>query len=64
MILYENQCCDCATPAYPCRGESCPNRNVKVYVCDICGQETNTFYDYDGEQLCCDCLLEQFSIIE
>ena len=30
MPKYENHCCDCATPNYPCRGSSCPNRKVLV----------------------------------
>ena len=39
MRVTENRCCDCATDGYPCRGRSCPNRNVVVYYCDHCKDE-------------------------
>ena len=32
MITYENECCGCAVPAYPCMGDACPNRHVH----DVC----------------------------
>lgn len=37
MIIFRNECCNCATPAYPCLGSMCPNRNVPVHKCDECG---------------------------
>ena len=55
MIEYENECCDCAVPAYPCRGPSCPNRRVPHYYCDECGEESTT-YEFDGEELCLECI--------
>ena len=64
MIREENDCCDCAVPGYPCRGESCPLRHVKHYYCDCCKAEVDMqwekLYECDGEQLCIDCLLERF----
>lgn len=63
MNRITNECCDCASPSYPCRGASCPNRNVTRYYCDRCGSESE-LYDYDGEELCQDCLLEEFPRIE
>ena len=62
-VKYENECCDCAVPGYPCRGSSCPLRNVAHYYCDKCGDET-TLYEKDGEQLCADCILKDYSIVE
>ena len=62
-VKYENECCDCAVPGYPCMGSSCPNRNVPHYFCDKCGGET-TLYEKDGEQLCADCVLKDFEIVE
>ena len=61
MIRVENHCCSCATPGYPCLGETCPNRNVEVHYCDRCGEEIEgDIYD-DGEQeLCESCLLERY----
>jgi hypothetical protein len=65
MTRYENHCCDCATGAYPCMGNSCPNRNVEVVYCDKCGCELDAEYEdiYEAngyEDLCADCLLEIF----
>ena len=68
MVRYENECCDCAVPGYPCRGSSCPLRHVKVYSCDCCGADINTDYDslyiLDGEELCKDCVLEKLEKVE
>jgi hypothetical protein len=61
MKKIENHCCDCAVPGYPCRGSSCPNRNVEVYHCDECGCELEEIYDVDGEELCESCLKEKFT---
>lgn len=53
MIRYENHCCDCATPAYPCRGSSCKLRRVPVMYCDNCDTEIED--TIDGEELCEEC---------
>lgn len=63
-VEYEDHCCGCATPGYPCLGYSCPNRNVPVHYCDKCGSEIEEIYDVDGEELCEDCLKELFRRIE
>lgn len=60
MVKYENHCCGCAVPGYPCLGSSCPNRNVPVYYCDKCGDELEEIYDVDGEELCEECLKDVF----
>ena len=62
MVKIENHCCDCAVPGYPCRGSSCPNRNVKVYFCDRCREEIDPdeVYEVDGEDLCEECLKKMF----
>jgi len=60
MVRYEDQCCGCAVPGYPCRGSSCPNRDVPVYYCDKCGEELEEVYEVDGEELCEECLKEKF----
>lgn len=65
MVEYENQCCDCTASGYPCMGKDCRLRNVKVYVCDCCHDEVDKLFEYDtGEQLCVDCLLGRFKIVE
>ena len=63
MVKYENECCSCATPAYPCIGDLCSNRHVKHLYCDKCDDDVDELYDVDGEELCKDCLLEKFEII-
>ena len=60
MIKYENHCCGCAAPGYPCIGRSCPNRHVEVHYCDHCDEELGEIYDVDGEELCEECLKEAF----
>ena len=55
MTRYENQCCDCAVPGYPCRGDLCDLRHVPVFVCDECGRDEERLYVLDGEELCYNC---------
>lgn len=66
MKRIENDCCDCATPAYPCRGESCPLRHVTHYYCDKCGEEMahDEIYMVENEYLCEYCLKEKFKLKE
>ena len=58
MIKYENHCCDCAVPGYPCLGESCELRHVPVYVCDRCEWEIegDVYEDEGYDDLCEECL--------
>lgn len=59
MVRFENQCCSCAVPAYPCLGSSCPNRNVPVLICDKCKDEVEELFWWDDtEQWCIDCIKE------
>ena len=37
MLVERNECCDCATGAYPCLGESCSRRHMPRLACDRCG---------------------------
>lgn len=60
MVRLENHCCDCATPAYPCRGALCPLTSVEVHYCDRCDEELDDIYDVEGEELCEDCLKDMF----
>lgn len=56
VVREENECRDCATPAYPCMGDSCRFRHVKHYYCDECGSDEDTLYILDGEELCIECV--------
>lgn len=60
MKKIENECVHCGMY---CWGSSCPNRNVVRFYCDRCGEET-TLYHYDGEEICEECLLKEFEIVE
>lgn len=64
MKHYEDHCCDCATPGYPCQGASCPRRNVAVYYCDKCDPKCKypleEVYEVDGKDLCEECLKDMF----
>lgn len=58
MRVFENQCCDCAVPGYPCRGLGCPLRRVEVVYCDICGEEVDAYVEYEDRDVCLRCLGE------
>ena len=71
MIRYENHCCGCSVPAYPCIGDRCPNINVPVYYCDFCDNDTYAEYEIDGEHYCEECaetylkeIFEESTILE
>jgi hypothetical protein len=65
MITYENECCECSTPAYPCIGEYCSKRRVPHYYCDLCGEEIfiggmeDQSYEYNECHYHKDCLLSK-----
>lgn len=58
MINYEDECCGCATESYPCLGSSCSQRHVPHMYCDKCEDEVEELYEYDGQQICEDCLIQ------
>ena len=64
MIKYEDECCGCATESYPCLGSACSNRNVPHFYCDKCGEDVEELYKVDGEELCKECLLNNFEKVE
>ncbi len=64
MITYEDECCGCAVPAYPCMGSACPNRNVPHLYCDKRDKEVEKLYKCDGEEICIKFLLAEFEVIE
>lgn len=56
MIKYENECVGCSAGAYPCNEYSCKYSNVPHFYCDDCGLELDYLYDFEGEQLCLECI--------
>ena len=63
MITYEDECVGCPTEI-GCLGSACPNRNVPHLYCDKCKEDVEKLYKYDGEELCVECLLDKFNVIE
>ena len=59
-IRYEDECCGCAVPGYPCMGDACPNRNVPHLECDECHEEVDDLYETKNGQLCEECVLKMF----
>ena len=59
-IRYEDECCGCAVPAYPCMGDACPNRNVQHFYCDKCDEDVEELYETENGQLCTECVLKMF----
>lgn len=60
MIVYEDECCGCAVPSYPCMGDACPNRNVPHLYCDKCKEDVEDLYKTEDGELCAECVLKMF----
>lgn len=63
MITYEDECVGCPTEL-GCIGSACPNRNVPHLYCDKCKDDVEKLYKYDGQEICEECLLAEFEVIE
>ena len=65
MISYINECVSCGLP---CLGNLCPNKNVKHYICDCCGEEMDDGelfeYEFGSEQLCIECIRGRLKVVE
>lgn len=64
MIIYENDCYNCATESYPCIGSSCRNRHAPHLYCDWCKSEVDELYEYYGEEVCMDCIMDDLKKVE
>ena len=62
MKQVENECVGCPSEM-GCLGSSCKYSNVTRYYCDKCGEES-TLYHYDNYEICEQCLLAEFEIVE
>ena len=60
MIRVENDCVSCALPCIHCS----KGRDRIVHYCDECGYTAETLYEYDSEELCEECLLGRFEIVD
>lgn len=63
MIKYENECIGCP-PDIGCIGESCPYLNVPRLYCDECGNNEDTLYWWDDQQLCLGCVEARLERVE
>ena len=54
---------ECVSCGLPCLGRACPNYEVTRFYCDKCKQEA-TLYEYEGEEWCADCILEDLPVVE
>lgn len=63
MKRVTNECVGCKDLGLPCIGNSCQYKNVTRFYCDRC-EEEHTLYHYDSEELCADCLLKEFEVVE
>ncbi len=64
MFKYEDECCGCATESYPCRCSVCPNLHVKHLYRDKCGEDVGKLYEFDGKELCGDCVIKELDVVE
>lgn len=63
MTTFTNECVGCP-PEMGCLGTSCPNRNVKHYICDKCMHEVEELYEFDGAEMCLECIEDSLVRIE
>ena len=61
MVRVESDCVDCGLP---CLYEACPHYQAFVYECDDCGEEVNDLYNFDGLELCIDCIEHRLERVE
>lgn len=61
MRFYTNDCIDCGLP---CIYRACKYYNVEHFECDECGEEDVKLYVYEGDEICEECLLKKFEIVE
>ena len=64
MRRTEDNCVGCSTIYGSCLGAGCPNRNQIVLVCDKCEADVDKLYEYEGEELCQECLLDTVPQVE
>lgn len=60
LKITKSECMPCDLP---CVGRSCKYYEVTRYYCDKCLSE-ETLYDFNGYQLCIECIKDQLSVIE
>ena len=62
-IIFSNECCNCASPGFPCIGERCELLHYPHYICDECDDDVDVLYWYEGRQLCRHCVLKELEVV-
>lgn len=55
MRVTENHCVDCPQGCI-----DCGRKNVTVTVCDCCKSHSDMLYNYDGKEICRECIEENY----
>lgn len=55
---------DCVNCDLPCIYESCPYYEVTRYMCDECKDQDVVLYEFDGQELCIDCVKKQLRVVD
>ena len=58
-----SECVGCTDIGLYCLGNACRYKKVTRFYCDRCGHEEK-LYHYNDEELCSDCLLEEFEVVD
>ena len=58
MIKYENECVGCPQGCIHCGRDK-----TQHLYCDRCGEDSEELFIFDGEELCEECLLDNFDKI-
>ena len=61
MRYTESGCVGCELP---CLHTACPHYEETHYKCDECGEEDVTLYEFDGQELCIDCVIKQLTVVD
>ncbi len=61
MKYYTNDCVGCGLP---CLGAACEYNKVEHFKCDYCKEEDIKLYEYEGYEICEECLLKEFNVVE
>ena len=63
MKVIEDNCVGCRDLGLHCIGSTCPYLNSICYYCDECSEE-QTLYEFDGLELCIDCIIKRLVVVD
>lgn len=63
MKEYTNECVGCP-PEMGCLSNRCPHMNVPHLYCDECMEEVEELYEFEGDELCIECIKDRLVKIE